>query len=169
MNQITIFFYYKKTDKSDVRLFQQLPKKVNLLFQYFCYAAYSFWFAYSGDSLSTQIIFDMSHFFLFKTFYYLFFTRTRAPTSYAHRLLTALVLRDVQYYIIILSRTFLSFQQFESSTIILILTMILIVYEARIVVFRIFINVFETRLKLRLCQILHNKSKGNMICCKREP
>ena len=75
----------------------------------------------------------MSHFFLFKTFYYLFFTRTRAPTSYAHRLLTALVLRDVQYYIIILSRTFLSFQQFESSRIILILTMILIVYEARIV------------------------------------
>ena len=99
-----------------------------------CYAAYSFWFIYPGDSLSTQIIFDMSHFFLFKTFYYLFFTRTRAPTSYAHRLLTALVLRDVQYYIIILSRTFLSFQQFESSRIILILTMILIEYEARNVV-----------------------------------
>ena len=75
----------------------------------------------------------MSHFFLFKTFYYLFFTRTRAPTSYVHRLLTAIVLRDVQYYIIILSRTFLSFQQFESSRIILLLTMILIVYEARIV------------------------------------
>ena len=100
----------------------------------------------------------MSHFFLFKTFYYLFFTRTRAPTSYAHRLLTALVLRDVQYYIIILSRTFLSFQQFESSRIILILTMILIEYGSRNVVciettiLRAFIN-FLAKIQIKASTI----------------
>ena len=141
-----------------LRLFQQLPKNQIYYFNILCYAAYSFWFVYSRDSLSTQIIFDMSHFFLFKTFYYLFFTRTRAPTSYVHRLLTALVLRDVQYYIIILSRTFLSFQQFESSRIILILTMILIEYEA-----------FRAQIQIKALPISTLQIQRNMICYRREP